>query len=149
MKRNYLIIVLSALFLAACSSGKNRLENGDYDVAVYKAVKRLQQKPDHKKAEKVLREAYSLAVNGHMAKIEYADKSNNTFKYDRMVNEYRSIARLNNAIRKYPKYAKLVTLTDVTDELIYSKNQAAEAHFREGHTLLNMNVKQRSRDAYF
>ena len=149
MKRNYLIIVLSALLLAACSSGKNRLENGDYDVAVYKAVKRLQQKPDHKKAEKVLREAYALAVNGHMAKIEYSDKSNSLFKYDRMVDEYISIARLNNAIRKYPKYAKLITLTDVTDELLYSKNQAAEAHLREGHTLLNMGVKQRARDAYF
>ena len=80
MKRNYLIIVLSALLLAACSSGKNRLENGDYDVAVYKAVKRLQQKPDHKKAEKVLREAYSLAVNGHMAKIEYNEQRTKNYK---------------------------------------------------------------------
>ena len=149
MKRNYLLIMLCAFLLTACSSGKARLEKGDYDVAVYKAVKRLQQKPDHKKAESVLREAYTHAVNNHMTKISYADKTSDPFKYDRMVEEYLAISRLNIAIQRYPKYSHLLELVDVTDELLFSKNQAAEAHTREGYVLLNMNNKQRARDAYF
>ncbi len=55
MKKKYILIALSCLLLAAFSSGKKRLEQGDYDTAVYKAVKRLQQKPQKKKAELVLR----------------------------------------------------------------------------------------------
>jgi len=49
MKKKYILIALSCLLLAACSSGKKRLEQGDYDTAVYKAVKRLQQKPQKKR----------------------------------------------------------------------------------------------------
>jgi hypothetical protein len=149
MKQQYLIIMLSALTLFSCSSGKNRLEKGHYDVAVYKAVNRLKQKPDHKKASRVLKEAYTLAVNEHMGRIAYQDKSNNLFKYDRMVGEYRQISNLNNAIRKYPKYAKLIQLIDVSDELIFSKSQAAKIHVQEGDKLLNIGSKQRARDAYF
>lgn len=148
MKRNYILIALGCLLLAACSSGKKRLEQGDYDTAVYKAVKRLQQKPQHGKAEKVLREAYTHAVNEHMEVISYLDKTDNRFKYDRMVREYQQIHYLNNAVRRYPLYAELVTLTDVKDELVFAKNEAAFAHKLRGEELLVVGDKARARDAF-
>ncbi len=149
MKQQYLILLLSTLFLASCSSGMKRLEKGHYDAAVYKAVKRLNQKPDHKKASRVLREAYTLAVDEHMERIRFNDQSDNPFKYDRMVDGYVQIMHLNNAIRKYPKYARLVNLIDVTEELNFSKQQAAIAHKTEGDRLLAIGSKQRARDAYY
>ncbi|MGB0851089.1 MAG: hypothetical protein ACPGTP_07570 [Bacteroidia bacterium] len=148
MKKNYLLIGLSCLLLAACSSGKKRLEKGDYDTAVYKAVKRLNQKPNYHKAEKVLREAYTLAVNEHMQVIEYHDKTSNKFKYDRMVREYEMITHLNSAIRRYPMYSDLVSLVDVSDELAFVSMEAAIAHKLEGERLLSQNTKQRARDAF-
>ena len=87
-EKKYILIALSCLLLAAFSSGKKRLEQGDYDTAVYKAVKRLQQKLQKKKAELVLREAYTHAVNEHMEVIAYLDNTTNPFKYDKMVHEY-------------------------------------------------------------
>jgi hypothetical protein len=42
MKINYTLILISCLTLAACNSGQKRMEQGDYDTAVYQAVKRLQ-----------------------------------------------------------------------------------------------------------
>jgi hypothetical protein len=148
MKRNYFIIILSCLVLAACSSGKKRLEQGDYDTAVYKAVKRLQQKPNHGKAEKVLRQAYTLAVNEHMNVIEFHDKTDNPFKYDEMVREYEQISYLNIAIRRYPLYSGLVSLVNVQDELVLTRNEAAFGHKREGNRLLLLGNKQRARDGY-
>ena len=92
MKRNYILIAISCLLLAACSSGKKRLEQGDYDTAVYKAVNRLQQKPQLGKAEKVLRQAYTLAVNEHMEVIRFHDNMDAMFKYDKMLREYEMIS---------------------------------------------------------
>ena len=149
MKRNYLLIGLSCLLLAACSSGKKRLEKGDYDTAVYKAVKRLQQKPNFTKAEKVLRESYTLAVNEHMNVIEYHDNTNNPFKYDRMVREYEMVSYLNSAIRRYPLYADLVGLIDVKEELVFARGEAALSHKAEGERLIAQNTKHRARDAYY
>lgn len=149
MKKNYLLIILGLLLLVGCSSGKNRLEKGDYDTAVYQAVKRLNQKPNHTKAEKVLREAYTLAVGEHMQTIEYLDMSDGVFKYDRMSREYELINYLNNAIRRYPQYAGLVQLTDVREEMAFVKKQAAIAHHEEGRRLLQLNSKQHARNAYF
>jgi hypothetical protein len=148
MKRNYILIAISCLLLAACSSGKKRLEQGDYDTAVYKAVKRLQQKPQLGKAEKVLRQAYTLAVNEHMEVIRFHDNMDAMFKYDKMVREYEMIAYLNAAIRRYPLYAGLVTLTSVQNELATVRQEAAMAHKLEGERLLTLYNKQRARQAY-
>lgn len=148
MKRNYILIAISCLLLAACSSGIKRLEQGDYDTAVYKAVKRLQQKPQLGKAEKVLRQAYTLAVNEHMEVIRFHDNMDAMFKYDKMVREYEMIAYLNAAIRRYPLYAGLVTLTNVQNELSTVRQEAAMAHKLEGERLLTLDNKQRARQAY-
>ena len=149
MKRNYLLIILASVFLAACSSGQKRLEHGDYNTAVYKAVKRLNQKPNHPKAEKVLRLAYTLAVNSHMDMVRYHDLSDTKFKYDGMVREYELVDHLNRAIRRYPLYQDLITLTDVTEELSLVRNHAAESHLLEGKRLLAIGTKNRARDAYY
>ncbi|MFT4598061.1 MAG: hypothetical protein ACJAR8_001082 [Bacteroidia bacterium] len=148
MKRNYILIAISCLLLAACSSGKKRLEQGDYDTAVYKAVNRLQQKPQLGKAEKVLRQAYTLAVNEHMEVIRFHDNMDAMFKYDKMLREYEMISYLNAAIRRYPLYANLVTLTNVQNELSTVRQEAAMAHKLEGERLLTLDNKQRARQAY-
>jgi len=149
MKRNYILIAMSCVLLAACSSGKKRLEQGDYDTAVYKAVKRLQQKPQYNKAENVLREAYTRAVNEHMEVIAYHDNTDNIYKYDNMLREYEQINYLNTSIRRYPLYKDLVTLTDVKEELAFVQGEAALVYKVEGQRLLDMRDKKRARDAYY
>jgi hypothetical protein len=148
MKQHYIIFILSTLFLFACSSGKKRLEQGDYDNAVYKAVNRLQQKPNHPKAVAVLKEAYTLAVDEHMARIRNLDNSDNPLKYGQMVREYEQISYLNNAIRRYPKYAKVVQLIDVQEELNFTKKRAAISFEKQGEELLALGTKSDARQAY-
>ena len=147
--RYTIVIFAAALTLFSCTSGKNRLEKGDYDTAVYKAVKRLGMRPDHRKATRVLKEAYVLAVDEHMRRARYIDETNELFKYDRMVQEYQAVQSLNNAVRRYPKYASVLELTTVNKELNFSREQAAISHAKEGDRLLGLGSKERARDAYY
>lgn len=148
MLQKYSFIILSSLFLFACSSGKARLEKGQYDVAVYKAVKRLQQKPNHKKASKVLTEAYALAVDYHMTNIREYDLSKDGAKWERMAYEYEMIDYLNSTIRKYPKYAQLVQLVDVKNELALTRLEASKEHISRGELFMSKGNKSDARLAY-
>ena len=148
MLHKYTLIILSSFFLFACNSGKARLEKGQYDLAVYQAVKRLQQKPNHKKASKVLQEAYTHAVEFHMANIETFDLSANGSKWEQMAYEYEMIDYLNSAIRKYPDYRSLVSLVDVKSELALSRLEASKEHMSRGLLFLNKGDKESARLAY-
>lgn len=148
MKNNFKILALCMLLVSACSSGKKHLEKGNYDLAVFKAVNRLQQTPNHKKASKALQEAYSLAVKGHLDNVNYFKKTSDVFKYDDIVKAYGMILKLNNEVKKYPKYTSLVRLYDVEDDYIVAKNTAAETHEAKGDQLLKEGTKHAAREAY-
>jgi hypothetical protein len=148
MKTIYKLTMLSMIFLAACSSGKKHLEKGNYNLAVLKAVNRLQQSPNHNKASKALKEAYSLAVKGHLDRVAYFEKTSDIFKHDGIVSEYEQILKLNNAIKRYPKYQSVVRLREVEDEHISSRNKAAEVHVAKGNKMLEMQTQDAARIAY-
>ena len=148
MVQKYLLIILSSIFLFACSSGKARLEKGQYDMAVYKAVKRLQQKPNHKKASRVLQEAYSLAVDFHMNNVRSFDIGHDGDKWERMAAEYEQIDYLNTVIRRYPEYSNLVQLVDVTEELAATRLEASKEHVARGLMFMEQGDKASARLAF-
>ena len=117
-------------------------------MAVYKAVKRLQQKPNHKKASRVLQDAYALAVDFHMENIRGYDISNDGDKWERMASEYEHIDYLNTVIRRYPQYASLVKLVDVREELALTRNEAAKEHMSRGMMFMEKGDKLSARRAY-
>ena len=113
MRKLLLFIIPILLIIQGCSSGKAILERGQYEEAVYQSVKRLQQKPGHQKASKVLKTAYPLAVQELMREIEFLDKENRTDKHTLIANRYQRVENMNLAIRRYPNYGRLVVLSDV------------------------------------
>lgn len=139
---------MSMLFVSACSSGKKQLEKGNYDMAVYTAINRLQQTPNHKKATSALVEAYDLAVKGHTDKIAFFQKTSDIFKHDAIVEEYGAIIKLNNAVKGYPQYTSILQLKNVDEEYIIAKNTAAATHEAKGDQLLKEESKQAAREAY-
>lgn len=76
-----------------------------------------------------------------MEVIRFHDNMDAMFKYDKMVREYEMIAYLNAAIRRYPLYAGLVTLTNVQNKLSTVRQEAAMAHKLEGERLLTLDNK--------
>ena len=146
MRRIY-IFIISCLFLFACSSGKNQFEKGNYDLAVYKAVKRLQQRPNHPKASEALQGAYGLAVKGHLDRVAFLLNTQDKFRYDRVVREFASIRKLNNAVLKYPEYASLVKLEKVEEKYLHAKKLAANVHLEEARALMQQKSKPLARRA--
>ena len=141
-------MMLSMIFLAACSSGKKSLEKGNYSLAVNKAVNRLQQSPNHKKASKALKEAYGLAVKSYLDRAAYLEKTNDIFKYDGIAREYKQIMILNNTIKGYPQYQSVVKLREVENQYISSINKAAEVHVAKGDKLIQLGSQAGARLAY-
>lgn len=131
---SFLLVLVS---LYACSSGKKALERGDYDEAVIKAVNRLRQKPDQKKARHTLKEAYPLAHDWHLDNISRKRQTSNTFKWEAIYNEYKALNRLYNEIERCPACKKLVTPTDYSHEADQAKITAGRIRYEEGILRLN------------
>ena len=145
-----LIMGFITLVIASCSSGKNALENGDYDKAVITAISRLKNNPNKQKAVYILQKGYDYALNRHLDRIGDIKQSNDIFKWERIITEYEQINYLANAIRDCPACLEAVPNTEkYIPELNDAKFAAAEARYNNGLNLLKQNNRLAAKQAYF
>ncbi len=70
-KLSYLLVLIVVTFLSVtCSSNKRTLQRGDYYNATMGAIKTLRSNPNSKKSIEVLQQAYPLAIENSMRKIQ-------------------------------------------------------------------------------
>jgi hypothetical protein len=100
MKKVLLFALL--LYLAACSSGKQALQRGNYEESVLKAVNRLRSNPDHKKARATLQEAFPLTVSYHQEKIAALKSSTEPFRWEKILDSYNTLTMLHEEIQRCP-----------------------------------------------
>ncbi len=121
------------IIFTSCQTGKKALEKGDYDLAVTQAVNRLKSNDDSKKASATLRKAYKLALDMHLDNINSATNSTDPFRWEKMANEYTSINKLYDAIRRCPGCLDLVpNPVKYNNELSTAKEKAAENRYNMG-----------------
>ena len=89
-----------------------------------------------------------MAVDEHMQDARDLDATTNPFKYAGMLNAYEMVERLNNAIRRYPKYRKHLDLITVSEEIAFSKHKLAIAHKNQGDEFYNAGTKHHARLAH-
>jgi hypothetical protein len=98
-----LLIGLITLILGSCSRGKNFLENGDYNKAVYTVVNCLKESTNNKKAFGTLSQGYEYALGQHISKItddKFTDgvfSGNNVASTRCVVKMYINGVRISNA----------------------------------------------------
>jgi len=144
----FYFIVLS-LALQSCSSGTKLLEKGDYDNAVFTAIKRLKSNGTHAKSSQTLAAAYDLAVKNHLRKIEQARYSNTGFRWDEVVYNYEDLNALAEAIESCPSCQNIIPNTKFYDsELSYARSQAAEERYTAANKLLKENNRESAKVAY-
>jgi sarcosine oxidase delta subunit len=112
------------LYLAACSSGKQALQRGDYEESVLKAINRLRSNPEHKKARATLQEAFPLTVSYHQEKINALKSSTEPFYWEKVLDSYNTLTRLHEEIQRCPACRQLAP-----NSRAYL-NEAAEARFQ-------------------
>ena len=78
------------------------MNQGDYDEAIYKAVKRLRSNSDHKKSLAILAQTYPLAQKWHLNRIKDLELSYDRFKWEPIAREYETLINLYEEISRCP-----------------------------------------------
>lgn len=152
MLKKLLTIALLAYFLWSCSSGKKALEQGNYDEAVETAIGRLQKSPTSTKAMEVLKNAFPAALNFHLTKVENWKNSQEKFRWERVVAEYKQIHTLSDQLVNCQACLKIVpTPTRYYDALQFAQNQGAEERYQFAMSALKQaqQNRQAAKDAFY
>lgn len=142
----YLISISFLLF--SCKTASKLYEKGNYDEAVELAAKKLQKDPNDSKLRNIIQTSYRYAAEDHESRIRNNSQSSNELKWEWMYNEYASLQKMYDAIRKVPEINKLVRPTDYSSYLITYGEKAADVRFDRGLSFMQRSDKQSYQNAY-
>ncbi len=143
-------IYLSLIIAGGCTTGKNALQKGDYDLSVQKSVSRLQNSPKNNEAMQVLKMAYELALKDHLRKIEEAKISNDLFRWELVMYDYQKINQLADEINGCPACLAIIpNPSKYSPELADAKYNAAGARYNSGLSYLTEGSRQAAKKAYY
>jgi hypothetical protein len=144
----FLFVTTTILFFS-CKTAKKMYEKGNYDEAVVLAAQKLQKKPNDAATLDILQNAYRFAVEDHETRIKNNSNSNNDLKWEWNYSEYLSLQRLYTAIRKSPAIFDAVRPTDYSSYVATFQEEAGNARFDRGLSLMDNNTKTGYKQAYF
>lgn len=141
-------LYLSILFVG-CTTGKKALQNGDYDASVRKSVDRLKHSPKNKEALEVLTVAYGQAVQSHLRKIEEAERSDDLFKWEYVLEHYQTLDELANEVNSCSTCSTAVpSPRQYSAEITDSRYKAAAVRYENGIHYLALQNREAAKKAY-
>ncbi len=142
--------LLAVLYLAACSSGKQAFERGEYYEAVMQAVSRLRQNPDHAKSKETLRNSYPMALEWLESDAKNQIASNATNKWRNALYAYERINNMYEAIRQSPGALRVIpSPKHYYSEIGPLKEKAADELYNAGIASLMKGTREDAKRAYF
>lgn len=147
IKQLFCIILL---VLSACSTGQKSLQQGNYYDALMKAVSRLSNDPDNRKASQVVREGYPMAIAYYQEEIDRILTGNDPFKWGRTLEVMQTVNQISDQIRRIPAARKLVQSPKTyTSELADVQNRAAQEHYDAGLDAMGRKTRESYKEAFF
>mgnify|MGYP005987251799 FL=1 len=149
MQQTYsFLLSLCFLFFLGCSSSKNQFEKGNYEKAVELAIKKLRKNPASKKQLATLKAAYDYAVKVSEQKVIQYKTSQDRFKWDKIIAQYRRMQNLYLELLKCPGCLTVVNPVDYQQPLNNALVQGATIYVQEGKKTLSAQTKVSGREAY-
>jgi len=143
-----LLLILCFIF-SACTSSKKLLEKGRYDEAIEKSVKALRKDPGDSDELGVLKEAYRKANNYDLDQISFLQNEGRDENWVEIYNLYSALDARQDWIKSLPsQLLNQFDLKNYDQELIASKENAAEVSYQKGIEYLERGDKQSARMAY-
>lgn len=134
----------------SCSSGKKAYQHGNYYEAVITSTNRLRRDDNHKKSIETLREAYPLSLGYYEDRAKAALASNAEFKWNAVVDAYTTINVMHDEIRRSPGALKVIpNPANYYAKLDEAKRNAAEEKYAAGLIALEMNNRDKAKQAYY
>lgn len=158
--KKLLLILTAALFLInGCTTSEKALNRGQYDFAIHKAVKKLRKNPNKTSEILVLEKAFNKAQQEDFDRISFIQKEGSPDKWDEVHSTYVRIKNRQSLIKTLPelnvydKNKKFVrkgnfNMVDVDNEMIQSKQKAAEYFYVHAASTLQKGGRFNARDAY-
>lgn len=148
LKLYTVILLLSGTFFLSCKTAQKLYEKGQYDEAVELAAKKLAKKPNDAALLDILQNAYRYSVEDHETRIRNYSNSNTDLRWESIYREYQDLQRLYTAIRKSTAVYDIVQPTDYSAYMTTYKEEAANARFERGLSLMNDQTKNSYKAAY-
>ena len=157
--KNVVPIIIFIISLASCSSKKNverALTSGNYNEAIYKAIKRLQTNKDAKRKQDfivLLKDAYDKANTRDLNTISELKAAKNPEFYKRIYETYDAINQRQNAIRPLLPLSingreVLFKFKDYTNAITKARENVSDYFYEKGIALLENEDKALIREAY-
>ncbi|MFP8487809.1 hypothetical protein ACKGJO_01825 [Gracilimonas sp. Q87] len=150
MVKRIFVLLFSVLILTGCNSSEKLLQKGEYDRAIEKAVKKLRKDPGNDKELYVLKEAYTKANTFDMDQISFLEKEGRSENYVRIYQLYGKLDRRQDRIKTLPtRLMNEFRIVNYDDQLIATKEQAAETAYQQGLKYLDLGGKENARRAFY
>jgi len=150
MLKNIYIFLFCIVLLNSCSTGQKSFQQGNYYDAIIKAVSRLSNDPDNRKASQVIREGYPMAVTYYQEEIDKVLNGNDPFKWKRTLDIMQTVNQMSDQIRRIPAARQLVPSPKMyTSEMANVQNRAAQEYYDAGMDALSRKTREDAKQAYF
>jgi hypothetical protein len=158
MKKLVLLSVVLSV-LVSCVGKKQiekQLHSGNYDYAITKALKKLNNNKDKKRKQQyvvMLKDAYNKVVEQDLNTITHLQKDGNPESYKRIFDIYLDLEARQNAIKPVLPLKignKVLTLdfNDYSNDIVEYRYKVSDYLIDKGITLLDSNDKNKARKAY-
>jgi hypothetical protein len=145
------ILSLALMLAAGCSSSSKMLKHRQYDAAIYRSVKALSDDPGDQKEINVLAKAYAVANELDNDRIKYLKQSKEPQVWEEIYGVYSRLKSRQDQVKPLDA-AVLAAINfkeiDYDQDLIDSKQKAADFLFGQGKKLLVKNNRYDAREAY-
>lgn len=153
MRKSFILLIITTIFLIGCASSIKQLQRGEYDAAIRTAVRNLRVEPDNQEEIEVLDRAYILANETDLERIQFLELEGNPRSWDELFTLYSDLKdrqavvrtvlplELNGRIIDYPQQ-------DYDTAIIEAKQQAADYYWDHAHKLLENDTKESYRQAH-
>jgi tetratricopeptide (TPR) repeat protein len=141
--------ILYSILLFSCKTAEKMYQRGNYDEAVELAAKKLSKKPGDASLLETLQSAYRFAVQDHESRIRNLSNSSDPLKYEGIYHEYLSLQRLYESIRRSASIFDIVQPADYSAYITTYKEEAANARYERGLSLMDNNTRKGYKDAWY
>jgi len=158
--KKLLLFFTSALFLlAGCVTSEKAFNRGNYDLAIQKSIKKLRKHPDKTREILILEKAFQKAQQNDFDRIAFIQKEGSPDHWDEVYSTYVRIKNRQAIVKTLPdlqvrdNYKKVIrnaqfNIIDVDNEMLLSKQKAAEYFYVHGTALLQKGGRFNAREAY-
>jgi len=143
------ILVLIVCVFASCKSAKKAYQSGDYEAAMMMALDKLKSSPRNKKAIQTVQKAYPAMMDYYEGRIERMRLSNDPLKWDKILDDYRSMNNVYEEIQRTPAAKRLLPQARYfTDEYHEALERTLEIRYEMGEKELNEGSRESAMRAY-